>query len=116
MGNICCFGRNKNSASSRRTPAFSGQGNRLGTTNDNAYANERASSDDRKIYDPASSDQLIIDENLNEEERTDIRRERAAAAEARLKKMGGATKKKIKTSNSEPLRGPNSQPTMQWNL
>jgi len=42
--------------------------------------------------------------------------ERAAAAEARLKKQAGtsAAKSNKKSIETEPLRGPNSQPLMRW--
>jgi hypothetical protein len=57
------------------------------------------------------------DPNLTPDEREKIRLERAAAAEARIKKMGYATtpttKPKSKHPN-EPLRGPNSKPLMTW--
>jgi hypothetical protein len=56
----------------------------------------------------------VIDKNLTEEERAKIRADRAAAAEARLKKMGGAGKKKKKPSSNAPLRGPNTPNTMTW--
>ena len=44
--------------------------------------------------------------------RAKIRADRAAAAEARLKKAGGPPKKPKKTDT--PLRGPNTQNTMRW--
>ena len=58
--------------------------------------------------------QPINDANLTEEERAKIRADRAAAAEARLQKQGGAVGKKKKPGNNTPLTGPNSQPAMRW--
>jgi hypothetical protein len=56
----------------------------------------------------------VVDNNLTDEERAKIRADRAAAAEARLKKQGGLPKKK-KPASSTPLTGPNAQPLMRWN-
>jgi hypothetical protein len=56
----------------------------------------------------------VVDNNLTDEERATIRADRAAAAEARLKKQGGLPKKK-KPASSTPLTGPNAQPLMRWN-
>lgn len=59
----------------------------------------------------------MVDPNLSTEERENIRAARAMAAEERLKKMGNTGKKtKKKPSSNEPLRGPNSQPLMRWNI
>jgi hypothetical protein len=58
--------------------------------------------------------QPVVDKNLTDDERAKIRADRAAAAEARLKKQGGPPMKKKPTS-STPLTGPNSQPLMRWN-
>lgn len=55
-----------------------------------------------------------IDENMTPEERKQIRAERAAAAEARIKKQGGNPKPKKKDTSGQPLRGPNTQNTMTW--
>jgi hypothetical protein len=57
---------------------------------------------------------ILSDANLTDEERAKIRADRAAAAEARLLKQGGATVKKKKTGSATPLTGPNSQPAMRW--
>jgi hypothetical protein len=57
--------------------------------------------------------QPILDSNLTDADREKIRADRAAAAEARLKKQA-LPKSKKKTSNDAPLRGPNSKPTMTW--
>jgi hypothetical protein len=58
--------------------------------------------------------QPVVDNNLTDDERTKIRADRAAAAEARLKKQGGLPKKK-KAPSTTPLTGPNSKPLMRWN-
>jgi hypothetical protein len=62
----------------------------------------------------------IIDINLTAAERERIRADRAAAAEARLKKQGLSTKATKKTTNisdkNATLRGPNSKPTMTWSV
>jgi hypothetical protein len=55
----------------------------------------------------------LYDKNLTEEERAKIRADRAAAAEARLKKQGGKPKKK-KPPSDAPLTGPNTKPLMTW--
>jgi hypothetical protein len=57
-----------------------------------------------------------LDPSLSEDERAQIRADRAAAAEARLKKMGGTTKKKKKVNSDAPLVGPNSQSAMRWTM
>lgn len=64
--------------------------------------------DDTALQQPA-----VYDSNLTDEERAKIRADRAAAAEARLKKQGGLPKKPKKKSDA-PLTGPNSQPVMRW--
>lgn len=56
----------------------------------------------------------IINQNLTEAEREKIRANRAAAAEARLKKQGMGPPKKKKVDSGAPLVGPNSEPTMRW--
>lgn len=56
----------------------------------------------------------VVDKNLTDDERAKIRADRAAAAEARLKKQGGPPKKK-KAPSTAPLTGPNAQPLMRWN-
>ena len=55
----------------------------------------------------------VYNPNLDNEQRAKIRADRAAAAEARLKKQAGG--KKPKKTDAPPLVGPNSQPTMRWN-
>ena len=66
--------------------------------------------DDREqIPEPAPSH----DPSLTDEGRAKIRADRAAAAEARLKKTGGPPKQKKKYKDA-PLTGPNTQPAMRW--
>lgn len=55
----------------------------------------------------------VYNPDLTDEERAKIRADRAAAAEARLKKQTGG--KKPKKTSAPPLVGPNSQPLMRWN-
>jgi hypothetical protein len=57
----------------------------------------------------------VMNPNLTNEEREKIRADRAAAAEARLKKQNPGKKKTTTTTSSAPLTGPNSQPLMRWN-
>jgi len=56
----------------------------------------------------------IINQSLTETEREKIRADRAAAAEARLKRQGMGPPKKKKADSGAPLVGPNSEPTMRW--
>jgi hypothetical protein len=59
----------------------------------------------------------IRNPNLTDAEREQQRLDRLAAVEARLKKQGATTQaKKKKPDASEPLRGPNTEPLMKWNL
>ena len=55
----------------------------------------------------------VYDFNLSDEQRAKLRADRAAAAEARLKKQTGGKKPK-KTEAPAPLKGPNSEPLMRW--
>mmetsp|Transcript_2950 Transcript_2950/g.3958 ORF Transcript_2950/g.3958 Transcript_2950/m.3958 type:complete len:124 (-) Transcript_2950:1127-1498(-) len=101
----------------QRVQAFRGEGHRLGTVDETHFqsspttANNIDREDKPNITAPAP---VVVDSNMTEEERAKVRADRAAAAEARLKKQGGVVKQKKKPSNNEPLRGPNSQPTMRW--
>lgn len=94
------------------------KGHRLGTANENATRqhNNNNSTDNNNSYDIPKP---IIDENLTDADREKIRADRAAAAEARLKKQGLPIKPPKKTppvDPNAPLRGPNSKPTMTWSL
>jgi hypothetical protein len=94
------------------------QGHRLGTADEGRYS-DTATATATKKTDPESIPPPL-DPNLTADEREKIRADRAAAAEARLKKqgLGGPTKKKKPPSSDAPppLVGPNSKPTMQWTL
>mmetsp|Transcript_53297 Transcript_53297/g.64248 ORF Transcript_53297/g.64248 Transcript_53297/m.64248 type:complete len:113 (+) Transcript_53297:128-466(+) len=109
MGNCCglCGGK-ENDRSSRN--AFQGQGRTLGEPSPHHTSNTTHS--DKKIDGAAET---VVDANLNDEERRQLRDDRAKAAEARLKKQGGSVKKKkTVTGQGQPLTGPNSKPLMQW--
>ena len=56
----------------------------------------------------------IHNPNLTNDERERQRLDRLAAAEARAQKA--MQPKKPKKQSSQPLRGPNSQPTMAWTV
>ena len=91
------------------------QGHRLGTGDEANYRDNAttstAAANKKDDLPPAA-----VDPNLTPEERAKIRADRAAAAEARLKKQGVTQPKKKKTPSDAPLVGPNSKPTMQWTL
>jgi hypothetical protein len=87
------------------------QGHRLGTADE---VNFQSSATSNNAARDDTVPQPVVDANLTDEERERIRNDRAAAAEARLKKMGGTTKPKKKPPSDAPLRGPNSKPTMTW--
>ena len=91
------------------------KGHRLGTASD--IANRTHNRDDNSTN-KHDIPKPIIDENLTDADREKIRADRAAAAEARLKKQGLPVKPK-KTppvDANAPLRGPTSKPTMTWSL
>lgn len=84
------------------------QGNRLGSADEaraqqTPLVNHHA---DESLPEP------IHNPNLTDTDREQQRADRLAAVEARMK--GKQPKKPKKTS--EPLRGPNSKNTMQWNV
>jgi len=87
--------------------AFQGPGQKLGTIHEQKPLTE--SKTKLTIEKP-----LQLNPNLDDETREKMRADRAAAAEARVKKQQGSTTKK-KYENTE-LRGPNSRNTMQWKL
>jgi hypothetical protein len=86
------------------------QGHRLGTANENFARPSSGVSNAQSTELP----QPILDSNLTDADREKIRADRAAAAEARLKKQALPKSKKKATANDAPLRGPNSTPTMTW--
>jgi hypothetical protein len=56
----------------------------------------------------------VYNPNLSDEARDKMRADRAAAAEARVNKMGTTGNKKKNKKTNMPLRGPNTEPTMRW--
>lgn len=90
------------------------QGHRLGSADEGRAATAPlASGMYRSDINP---EPVLVDPSLTDADREKIRADRAAAAEARMKKQGLNPKQKKKPSNSgEPLRGPNSEPLMRWN-
>lgn len=112
MGNCCGNGSaTHTTAPTPTTKPFQGQGHRLGQPQELTPLATTASGNAKKDEMP----QPRRDETLTDEEREKQRRERVAAAEARLKKAGGLPKKK-KEYKDVPLAGPNSKPTMTWNV
>lgn len=98
-------------------PVFQGEGHRLGSAHDNNAANRVHSNNATNNNNKHDMPQPIIDTNLTDADRERIRADRAAAAEARLKKQGLPKPiKKEKIDPNAPLRGPNSKPTMTWNV
>jgi len=95
-----------------KTKAFQGTGNRLGSANDPPphSATASAGSPNHDVDLPAKR----VDPSLTTSERERQRVARLAAAEKRQKASGVSTKKK-KTTQNQPLRGPNTEPLMRWN-
>jgi hypothetical protein len=58
----------------------------------------------------------IHNPNLTDDEREQQRLARLAAAEARAQKALQPKKGKKQSSSQQPLRGPNSKPTMAWTV
>uniref|UniRef100_A0A7S2Y7H7 Uncharacterized protein n=1 Tax=Entomoneis paludosa TaxID=265537 RepID=A0A7S2Y7H7_9STRA len=119
MGNCCPSPSEEQqelTSGGRSGAAFQGEGHRLGTAGE-TYQNQTTPAQGQVMKDRNTEDDTtpVVDPNVTEDERAKIRADRAAAAEARLKKQGGAPPKKKKVSSDAPLRGPNSQPTMRWN-
>uniref|UniRef100_A0A7S4T8J6 Uncharacterized protein n=1 Tax=Ditylum brightwellii TaxID=49249 RepID=A0A7S4T8J6_9STRA len=108
MGNCCGCLKNSGGGSS-----FGGTGHRLGSADENAYGSGGPPSS-AAIRRDDDTPAPTHDPNLNDDERARLRADRAKAAEARLKKQTGGTKKKKPNPDAEPLRGPNSQPLMRW--
>jgi hypothetical protein len=103
MGNCC--GKNDGASSG----AFQGTGHRLGSANEVPPLAPQSVGTKQKDGLPKPRH----DPKLTNVDRDQQRVSRLAAAEARQKKQGGAPKKK-KENKGAPLRGPNSQPLMQW--
>ena len=88
------------------------QGHRLGTAGEAAQQQKPYHDNFRDESLPAP----VYNQNLTDADRAKERADRAAAAEARLKKQDPNAKKKKKkpADNNAPLTGPNSQPLMRW--
>mmetsp|Transcript_20416 Transcript_20416/g.30903 ORF Transcript_20416/g.30903 Transcript_20416/m.30903 type:complete len:114 (-) Transcript_20416:294-635(-) len=108
----CCCSRGRRGGDSS---AFGGNGQRLGTADEQRDARAaRAAAAERRYADQPSGEPYT-DDNLTDAERAKIREERLAAAEARMTKQEKkAMRQKKKATSDEPLRGPNSKNTMQW--
>lgn len=107
MGNCCSGGKDTRTTNTR---AFHGQGHRLGSSNERLnYGTGNPRSDAVETPKP------VVNPNLDEEARREIRAERAAAAEKRLN-VAGKKKNPKKKKDASPLRGPNSQRLMQWSV
>jgi hypothetical protein len=93
------------------------KGHRLGTANENANQKYNDTNNDNN-NNKHDIPKPIIDKSLTDADREKIRADRAAAAEARLKKQGLPikSKKTPPVDPTTPLRGPNSKPTMTWSL
>ena len=99
---------------------YNKKGHRLGTANENTKQPHDGNTinDDDHHHHKHDVPAPIIDETLTDADREKIRADRAAAAEARLKKQGLPVqpKKAPPLDANAPLRGPNSKPTMTWSL
>mmetsp|Transcript_6201 Transcript_6201/g.13368 ORF Transcript_6201/g.13368 Transcript_6201/m.13368 type:complete len:132 (-) Transcript_6201:625-1020(-) len=99
--------------------SFQGKGNRLGSAYEHdQQKQQKQQQSTSKISnnndDPANLPAPRKDPSLSEAERSQQRDARLAAIEKRMPGATAAKKKKKPPSNSEPLRGPNSQPLMRW--
>ena len=96
--------------SKQSSAAFGGDGQRLGTADEERGRRAAAAAEKRFTDQP-----VYTDANLTDEERAKIRAERLSSVEARMTKQEKqAMKQKKKPTNDDPLRGPNSQNTMRW--
>jgi len=103
----------------RTTKQNKTQGNRLGSAYEHdQQKQQKQQQSTSKISnnndDPANLPAPRKDPSLSEAERSQQRDARLAAIEKRMPGATAAKKKKKPPSNSEPLRGPNSQPLMRW--
>mmetsp|Transcript_35245 Transcript_35245/g.85293 ORF Transcript_35245/g.85293 Transcript_35245/m.85293 type:complete len:128 (+) Transcript_35245:146-529(+) len=96
--------------------AFQGTGHRLGATHEEEERVKAEAADRMANNNPQDVPKSRVDPSLSDSARDRQREERLKAAEERQNKLGGGTqtKKKKKDTTDEPLRGPNSQPTMRW--
>lgn len=116
MGN-CCGGDAPPPAgvtvSGKQVNAFAGPGYKLGSSGDLASSTGRGGNSLAATAPTEGSQRIVVNPNVDDEERERLRRERAAAAEERIKAKGGdpnPKKKKVDTG----LKGPNSEPLMRW--
>lgn len=104
MGGCC-------SKDSTTAASFEGEGHRLGNAGDDRDRRATAAATEKRFTDQP----VYTDANLTDDQRENIREERLAAVEARMTKQEKiAMRQKKKSTNDEPLRGPNSQNTMRW--
>lgn len=97
--------------SSTTAASFEGEGHRLGNAGDDRDRRAAAAAAEKRFTDQPA----YTDANLTDDQRENIRAERLAAVEARMTKQEKqAMRQKKKSTNHEPLRGPNSQNTMMW--
>lgn len=114
MGNCCCASTsNRQSSSGGGSKSFQGQGHRLGSAAETSAVYAAPSS--QRIEEKDTLPEPLVDPKLDPEIRRLRRTEAARAAEERANKNGGGKPVKKKT-NQEPLRGPNSEPLMRWNV
>jgi len=121
MGGCCswCLGeRNRDQVvqTKSKKKKFGGTGQRLGSVVEDAYGSGATPASMRPKADEDPLPEPIVDPNLDDAARAQIRAERAAAAEARLKRLTGNGKKKLPNPDAQPLRGPNNQPLMTWSV
>ena len=100
MGN-CCGKKSK----------FEGPGHRLGSAGEEGLPLSTLSTRNPK---EENDHEPRVDSKLTNDERETQRAQRLAAAEKRLKASQGKTSNKKKSTDTKPLRGPNSQNTMRW--
>ena len=92
------------------------QGNRLGSANDPPPQLSAAAARSGSSRDKVNLPEKRIDPSVTESDRARQREAVLAAAEKRQKAGGVSTKKKKKPKNTQPLRGPNTEPLMRWNV
>ena len=95
---------------------ISKKGHRLGTAHENTNRTDNHHKNHHQQHDVPPP---MVDETLSDADREKIRADRAAAAEARMKKQGlpiQPKKSKVVVDSNAPLRGPNTKPTMTWSV
>ncbi|KAL7578243.1 hypothetical protein ACA910_012663 [Epithemia clementina (nom. ined.)] len=117
MGNCCPkSAQDQVVTGTGKTKAFQGEGHRLGSVNEAKASGGAGQGGYRDEVNTDTAPPAALDPNLTDDERAKIRADRAAAAEARLRKQGGTTTKTKKPTPNDkaPLTGPNSTPLMRW--